>query len=260
LSRQWKAIVLAAGRGHRLDELTDDCPKSLLPVGGVSILERALHNLAQQGVEQTVLVVGYRADSIKCLAGDSIGPMRLTYVENPRFDETNTAYSLWMAREFLRGGCLLLEGDIVFEEAVLSRILTLKDESVWAGVLVAPGRDEGVLLETNSTGRVVGCQLVRRSAERPSSLLYKCAGIQRLSSDVITRLVMELEKVVQAGKLHVYADLVLGKCLHVTDMRLCLLDDLKWAEIDDAQDLRYARALFDERVIDRVAVVSEESR
>ena len=99
---RWNAIILAAGRGRRLGDSTDHCPKPLVPVGGVSILERALCHLARQGCEQAVLVVGYRAADVRKQVGTSFGTMQVTYVENPCFDETNTAYSLWLARAFLQ--------------------------------------------------------------------------------------------------------------------------------------------------------------
>ena len=255
---RWKAIVLAAGRGRRLGDSTNHCPKPLIQVGGVSILERALCNLARQGCEEAVLIVGYRAADVRRQVGTSFGPMQITYVENPCFDETNTAYSLWLARGFLQDNCLLLEGDLVFEDAALQRILRLDGNSVWAGVSVAPGRDEGILLETDGGGRVVRCQLVRHAVGRQPSLRYKCAGIQKLSAGLAERLRAELNGVMQAGERRIYADLVLGRLLYRDHVHLCLLDDLKWAEVDDAHDLHSARSIFRDPVVERGSPILQE--
>ena len=76
-----KALLLAAGRGERMGVLTDDCPKPLLTVGGRRLIEHRLASLAEGGVEEVVINLGYRGDMIRDALGQSAFGMRLRYAE-----------------------------------------------------------------------------------------------------------------------------------------------------------------------------------
>ncbi len=118
-----RAIVLAAGLGSRLRPLTDLRPKPLVEVNGMPILHNALRNLEAIGVGEVTVVVGYRKDAIQYACGSRFGGVEINYVESTVFDRTGSAYSLWLAREvLLSGDCLLLEGDVFFEQDALRRL------------------------------------------------------------------------------------------------------------------------------------------
>ncbi|MGA9252319.1 MAG: NTP transferase domain-containing protein, partial [Roseobacter sp.] len=93
------AVILAAGIGSRLSPLTDNCPKSLLTVGGSIILERMIRNCLSCGMSQFILVLGHRADEIKKFVDKTFRGIGVTYVINDRYRETNTGYSLMLASE-----------------------------------------------------------------------------------------------------------------------------------------------------------------
>ncbi len=94
-----RAIILAAGAGRRLGL---DGPKSMIDVGGRSILRRQIDAFASVGVDDFVIVVGYQRERIaEHLAGL---PGKFTFVVNERFAETNTVYSLYLARQYIPGG------------------------------------------------------------------------------------------------------------------------------------------------------------
>jgi choline kinase len=119
-------MVLAAGAGRRLQPLTDDLPKTLLPVDGDrTILDIALHNLKHVGLDEVVVVTGFaahrideRRDELERRHG-----VRLELVLNPKAEEWNNAYSLWCAREALREGAILVNGDTVHPASVEERVL-----------------------------------------------------------------------------------------------------------------------------------------
>src|SRR5262249_41355451 len=91
-----RAIILAAGNGTRMGRLTADRPKAMLDVDGQSIVERALDALAWCGIDDVTLVVGYQQERLRQHLG-----ARVRFIENPRYRETNSLYSLWLAREIL---------------------------------------------------------------------------------------------------------------------------------------------------------------
>src|SRR4029453_7376892 len=102
-----KAIILAAGKGGRLGAIRGDNPKCLIEIDGLSLLERQIQTLRAVGVEDITIVVGFGADQVR----ERCGP-KVTYVENPRHAETNSMYSLWLARHALADGFIVLNADV----------------------------------------------------------------------------------------------------------------------------------------------------
>ena len=113
-----RAIILAAGAGTRLNPLTDECPKCLLPAGSAPLADRQLDALRQVGVDDIVLVVGFEASQIRAHCGDAA-----RYIENPEYLTTNSIYSLYLARGELDTDVFLFNCDILFHPEVLERML-----------------------------------------------------------------------------------------------------------------------------------------
>lgn len=112
-----RAIILAAGQGTRLRPLTDHQPKCLVELCDVSLLERQARVLRAAGVEDILVVVGYRADAIAARGFDVI--------RNERYERTNMVASLFCAADRLDGGAdvLITYGDIVYEPRVLRAVM-----------------------------------------------------------------------------------------------------------------------------------------
>ena len=132
-------MVLAAGAGRRLRPDTDALPKALLPVcGEVTILDIALRNLAEVGLRDVVIVVGYAADAVRDRAAalERAHGVRLTLVDNDRAEEWNNAYSLWLAREHFAHGALLVNGDTVHPVSVEKTLLSA-ERRAQPGIILA---------------------------------------------------------------------------------------------------------------------------
>ncbi len=112
-----KAIHLSAGQGTRLRPITDDRPKPLVELGGISLLERNVATLSDCGVTDQLAVTGYRANQIDELGYDT--------VHNPVYDETDMVYSLYCAEDqFPEGRDLVISyGDIIYEQSVVESLL-----------------------------------------------------------------------------------------------------------------------------------------
>lgn len=120
-----KAIILSAGQGKRLRPLTEDTPKCLLPVrGDEPVLEVQLRALAECGIEEAIVWVGFGADHVEnFVARRSPNGIRVRTVFNPFYAVSDNLATCWLAREEMRGDFLLLNGDTLFEPAVLQRLL-----------------------------------------------------------------------------------------------------------------------------------------
>lgn len=118
-----KAIILAAGRGSRLLPLTETRPKCLLPVAGKSVLQRQLDTLEAGGIEETVVVTGFMAALVEEELARRTGQMKLTPFFNPFFQIADNLASCWMVRDHMQSDFLLINGDTLFEAALLEDVL-----------------------------------------------------------------------------------------------------------------------------------------
>src|SRR5690242_11153660 len=112
-----KAIILAAGKGTRLDGAAVK-PKCLVEVGELTLLRRQIEMLKSVNINELVVVVGFGADSIREECGDQV-----SFVENPRFAETSSLYSLWLAREHLLDGFVVLNSDVLIHPQLLADLI-----------------------------------------------------------------------------------------------------------------------------------------
>src|SRR5215471_8252668 len=148
-----RGVILAAGKGSRLNGTAGDKPKCLVEAGGVTLLERQIRALDRAGLDDIVVVVGCQADRVREACGD-----RVTFVENSRFAETNSLYSLWTARALLLDGFVVLNCDVLFHPALLSALLATHHEAALLMAYREPGQppfgDEEMKVKVRA-GRVV---------------------------------------------------------------------------------------------------------
>lgn len=112
-----KAIILAAGRGSRMKNLTDECPKCLVELRGKSLLEWQLEALRQAGIDEIAIVTGYRRELLADLG--------LVEFHNPRWAETNMVSSLACAHEWLQAEqCIVSYSDIFYEASAVKSLMT----------------------------------------------------------------------------------------------------------------------------------------
>jgi choline kinase len=130
-------MVLAAGAGRRLRPYTDTLPKALIPVADdTAILDISLHNLAAVGLTDVVVVVGYAAEAVTKRVGqleDRHG-VQLRLVHNDKAEIWNNAYSMWVAREHMTGGALMVNGDTVHPPSVEEALLAARGPDILLAV------------------------------------------------------------------------------------------------------------------------------
>lgn len=112
-----QAVILAAGMGSRLKAVTGGKAKALLEVGGRSLILHQLEALADHGIGPVLVVVGYQAEEVQREIGE-----RAEIIVNERYAETNSLYSLWLARRWIRGPFILLNCDLFFDPQILAQV------------------------------------------------------------------------------------------------------------------------------------------
>ena len=114
-----KGVIIGAGRGRRLEHLTDDIPKTLVPIVGRPMLDSVLDALGAGGItrENTVFICGYKAEVIQARYPD------LTYVANSDWPNNNILLSLLYARAHLTGGFISTYADIVYRPEAVTKLM-----------------------------------------------------------------------------------------------------------------------------------------
>jgi len=118
-----KAVILSAGQGKRLMPLTVDNPKCLVNVEGQSIIEWQINELHKGGIDQVSVVVGYQADRVRQQLHSRYHSQRVQSFFNPTYAWADNLLSCWVARAEMDEEFILLNGDTLFEAAVLHRLL-----------------------------------------------------------------------------------------------------------------------------------------
>jgi choline kinase len=233
-------LVLAAGLGKRLAPLTDERPKGMIELGGRSLLARLLDGLRAAGVEETVLVVGYRQEMIRAALGPSHRGMPLRYVVNPEF-EKGPRLSLWAGRaEFRRDDVVLADGDVLFAPPLLERVVRAPAPNVFLGEPDFVDTGEEINLY-RARERVLA---IRRGVSGPPAAPYEArgewVGFAKVGRAAGADLVATLDAMVRDGRVDGDYEVALDTLLGDHAFTMCLTAGLPWIEIDFPQDLHAA--------------------
>ena len=151
-----QAIILAAGMGRRLGELTSQNTKCMVKVNGVSLIDRLLGQLSRLALNRVVIVVGYKGQELKDYIGQRYAErLKIEYVENPVYDRTNNIYSLALAKDQLQeDDTLLIESDLIFSDRLFPMVvdnaqpnvaLVAKYESWMDGTMVTIDKEQNIV-------------------------------------------------------------------------------------------------------------------
>jgi choline kinase len=184
-----KAIILAAGQGSRLGQLTVDRPKCLIEFAGKSLLDWQLDVLAANGVGEAVVVTGFRDDQIEaCLARRSGGPEVRT-IYNPFYKVADNLGSLYIAREEIAGDCLVWNGDTLVSEALMARVLANPQPGICVTVDRKPAYDDDDMKVVEQGGllKAIGKRISEGvNAESIGLLAFRAGGAVQFRNAIET--------------------------------------------------------------------------
>ena len=185
-----QAVLLLAGAGSRLRPLTDTTPKPLIDVAGRPLLSRSIDSLVACGISELVVVTGYLEEEIRRFFREEYPLMNVELIHNRSWDTTNNAFSLLLARDALaRNGMLLLDGDILYEHPIMTRVMACEEENVLAV------RSSGTLGEEEMKVRVDGSGAIARIGKDlpPQTCSGESIGIARFDPETVSLLFRVLE-------------------------------------------------------------------
>jgi choline kinase len=233
-----KAIIMAAGIGSRLRKQLGNQPKCCTEVGGEALIERMLRLLADKGIRDVALVLGYQSEVV---IGRLRGKTQARFYVNPFFNVTNSISSLWFAREELDGqdDTVILNGDLFFEPSLLDAVV----ESTGSAVMFADprrvedadyrfGYDNGLLRRygknlsvADTTGEYIGVAKIRRAL----------VGEFRAGLEVLV-----------AAQQHGlwWEDVLYNLCATKRPINIVEITDSFWAELDYIEDYERIQAFL----------------
>lgn len=244
-----QAIILAAGMGKRLGELTKGNTKCMVKINGIPLIDRVMTMLSKQPLKKVVIVVGYKGKELKEYLGNEYMGMPIQYIENPIYDKTNNIYSLALAKqEMQEDDTLLLESDLIFEDSMFKLLL----ENPYPNLALVAKYEtwmDGTMVRIDEDNNIVN--FIPKAAFRYDDVdkYYKTVNIYKFSREFSkTKYVPFLDAYSKAVGNNEYYENVLRiiSFLNSKDLKALPITNEKWYEIDDKQDLDIAEALFAE--------------
>lgn len=245
-----QAIILAAGMGRRLGELTQNNTKCMVSVNGIKLIDRLLFQLSKLKLQRVVIVVGYEGEKLRQYISNRYNDyLHIEFIENPVFDKTNNIYSLALAgKQLQEDDTLLIESDLIFDEEMFDLILNNPYPNL---ALVAKYQTwmDGTMVCIDNENNIVNFVPKKAFNYTDTNHYYKTVNIYKFSRDFSQhKYVPFLNAYCSALGNNEYYEQVLRVItfLDKSELKALPVGNLKWYEIDDIQDLDIASVIFSE--------------
>lgn len=233
-----KAIILAAGMGRRLSEASGGMPKSMISIGGTSIMHRQIQSCLDVGIQSFVFVLGYKRDELKAHILQKLDASQCTFFENPIYGTTNTLYSLWLTREQFNDDFIYFNADVLFSHELLNKICK-------------PSSHSQLLLETKSCGEeevkmiLDGDRIMEIGKPLP---IPECAGefigVGKFNREALPCFARHLQFGVDTGQENNYFEFAVNLLCKDVYLQAVPTDGAPCIEIDFPEDLARALEMF----------------
>ena len=252
-----QAVMLAAGKGSRLGKYTKYNTKCMLEINEKTLLERSIDALCEANIKKLILVLGYKKENVKKFIKDKKidEKINIIYIDNEIYDKTNNIYSLYLAKDYLiNEDTILLESDIIYSKDIIKELVNNKKENM---AVLAKYRQwmDGTVVELDNTN------MIKRFIEKKDfdynkiENYYKTVNIYKFSKEFSQRFYVPfLQSYMNSFGNNEYYELVLKVITGFDAVKLygLVLTVEPWYEIDDAQDLDIAKALFTETISEKL--------
>ena len=227
------AVIMAAGMGTRFGSMTEERPKGFIEAGGKAMVVRSIETLISCGIERIIIGTGYLREAYEELAKQY---PQIECCFSPRYAETNSMYTLYNCREMIGDeDFLLLESDLVFERRAITALMTCEHPDVMLITPVTKFQDQ-YYVESNDQGVLTNCSVNKDELNYKGELV----GIHKLSGAFYKKMCADYaQKVDELPKLG-YEYQLLYMSQHISPVFVLCEEGLKWYEIDDIDDLKFA--------------------
>ena len=241
------AIILAAGMGKRLKDLTKDKTKCMVEVNGIALVERVLNQLDSLNLGKIIFVVGYQSEKLMNFISTLNIETPIEFVFNDVYSTTNNIYSLFLAKDYLESqDCLILESDLIFDDGILEDLISDFRPNL-AVVAKFESWMDGTVVTIDENDNILNFLSKDQFSFNDVTKYYKTVNIYKFSNEFSKNFYIPfLEAYTKALGLNEYYEQVLKVISNFKESKLQVkkLSDEKWYEIDDVQDLNIAESIF----------------
>ena len=238
---QTQIIILAAGQGKRLLPLTKALPKTMLKVGGIPIINHILNSINLNLINEILIAVGYNKKIVMNYLKNDFKGIPIKYVDNPQHAETNSLYSLWLARNFLKEKIAIINADTLFHKKILENLINSRYEAALAidDTIPMPLPDEAMkaTIKNKKISDVSKTIL-------PEKTNGDAIGIYKFSGKSLKVLINELDNLVSNSETKQLFTYAVRNILNKVDIFSVSTEGRSWIEIDDQNDLNMAQSLI----------------
>lgn len=234
-----KALILAAGLGTRLAPITNDIPKSMVPVNGCPILMKQINNLHENGIEDITVISGYKGEIIESAIREKFPEIQV--IRNTDFSTTNNMYSAYLAKEKLEGEAfLMMNADVFYDSSVIKALMDDPNDNA---IVTDIGRYlEESMKVSEKDGRLVSIS----KAITQEEALGASIDVYKFSSEGGKAFFEKCAEYIEDKKeLNMWSEVALNEILEDIVFKACPLVG-RWVEIDNHEDLAEAERLFAE--------------
>ena len=236
-----KIIILAAGQGKRLLPLTKDIPKCLISVKNKTLIEHSLDRIAKTEIKDVIIIVGHHKEKIIKKLGTNYKGLKIKYIENKIFTNTDCIYSLWLAKEEAKDGFIVLNSDTLFDQNILINLINSKYKNT------AVIDDMKIRIDEDSMKTTIKDGFVRNIAK---DIFFENAdghaiGIYKFSKEGAVAYFKEIESMVKKGITNVHHMVPMNEFVKTNELYVVSTNGLGWIEIDTPLDLRNAEIVME---------------
>jgi len=241
-----KALILAAGVGSRLRPITNSKPKTLVEVNSKPMLGKIIDNLVANDIHEIIICTGYQSEKIRNYCQQTYPNQSISFVENEEFESTNNMYSLYLAREHLRGDLLVMNADLFFDEEVITNLIGASGTAFAVDV----GRYMEESMKVSTKDNVI----TNISKTIPPETAYGCSiDVYRFSDQDTKILATEMVQIIESeNDRNQWTEVLLDRLCssgRITP-KVCPINKARWFEIDNFDDLAAAEILFNSKLSD----------
>lgn len=234
-------VILAAGMAKRLRPLTDTKPKCLLEVGGQTLLERTVNAIVSTGINELVVVTGYRGEMIRDFLQQHYPSLTITFLHNQDYEHNNNIYSLWMAGKVVRSHeFLLMDSDILCDPETVRRIVRHEGSALALNRHELGEEEMKIVVDDNMNITEIS------KTCRVEDALGESVGIEKMSADYSEALYRELDQMIQnEGLIDIFYERAFERLIpQGYTFRVVDTTDLFSYELDTPEDYERAKELF----------------
>lgn len=255
-----QAIILAAGMGRRLKELTKNNTKCMIKVNGVSLIERMLHQIDRYHLTRIVIVVGYKGEELIEYIRTLEIQTPIVFINNPIYDKTNNIYSLALAKDWLcKEDTLLFESDLIFEDSLIDALLQDPRETL-ALVDKYESWMDGTCVTLSPEDEIENFIPGKKFQYSDIQTYYKTVNIYKFNKQFSEKYYVPFLVAYQSalGENEYYEQVLrVITMLDNQGIKAKRLTGQRWYEIDDIQDLDIAESMFMPDEEKRVELLAE---